>query len=431
VNIGVVPETCSGGGSYQYSLTVLETISRLSAGGNEDKFVYFLEAADECTRSLCPRPARVELLDIPLRSRRLKDALKQMSFLRIPIQIYRAKCTPDSRFGRTDPNRISYCRARHARLRAFAVDMMIYAYPTRKAFETGIPFIMPVHDLQHRLQPHFPEVSAGGEWDKREYLFRNAARHATTILVDSEVGKEDILNFYGAYIEPERIAVVPYCPFQNVRLEFTAEGETERVSRTYKLPPRYLFYPAQFWPHKNHERIVEALALLKESKLADVHIVFCGSHSGEIREHTFSSVMTTAARRGVASQVTNLGYAPDRDMPALYAGAEGLVMPTFFGPTNIPVLEAWTLGCPVLTSAIRGIREQAGAAALLVDPSSVEAIADGILTLWTDGALRRRLIELGRSRVKQFTPEEFTRRFHLMLEQARQRAQAKESYFAK
>ena len=92
----------------------------------------------------------------------------------------------------------------------------------------------------------------------------------------------------------------------------------------------------------------------------------------------------------------------------LYAGAVGLVMPTFFGPTNIPMLEAWAFGCPVLTSDIRGIREQVGNAAILVNPRSEEAIADGIYHLWTDENLRRILADRGRRRLASYTVQMIT-----------------------
>ena len=72
---------------------------------------------------------------------------------------------------------------------------------------------MAIHDLQHRLQPEFPEVSANGEWERREYRFRNGARYATLLLADSEVGKEDLLNFYGPYgVTPDRVKVLPFIP---------------------------------------------------------------------------------------------------------------------------------------------------------------------------------------------------------------------------
>src|SRR5438093_13324996 len=112
--------------------------------------------------------------------------------------------------------------------------------------------------------------------------------------------------------------------------------------------------------------------------------MFCSSPTGEIREQAFREVMSLSSQLGLEKEICHLGYVPDEDMSAIYARAAALVMPTFFGPTNIPVLEAWAFGCPVLTSDIRGIREQVGDAAVLVNPRSVEAIAEGIYRIGTD-----------------------------------------------
>jgi hypothetical protein len=83
--------------------------------------------------------------------------------------------------------------------RANAIELVIFPQPHPWVFETGVPGVVAIHDLQHRLQPEFPEVSAAGEWERREYVLRNCARSATSILVDSEVGKEHVLLFYGPY----------------------------------------------------------------------------------------------------------------------------------------------------------------------------------------------------------------------------------------
>jgi len=99
---------------------------------------------------------------------------------------------------------------------------------------------------------------------------------------------------------------------------------------------------------------------------------------------------------------------PDEDMSGLYAGAVALVIPLFLAIANIPILEAWAFSCPVLTSDIRGVREQVGDAGLLVDPYSVEAIAGGIYRLWTDEALCGELAEQGRRRLANYsTLEDF------------------------
>jgi glycosyltransferase involved in cell wall biosynthesis len=105
----------------------------------------------------------------------------------------------------------------------------------------------------------------------------------------------------------------------------------------------------------------------------------------------------------------------------LFAGAEALIMPTFFGPTALPPVEAWSLGCPVITSDIRGIREQMGDAALLVNPRSVESIAAGIVRIWNEEGLRRELVARGCQRLASYTPSDFAERLRAILEEAKER----------
>ncbi|NCO95548.1 MAG: glycosyltransferase family 4 protein [Armatimonadetes bacterium] len=192
----------------------------------------------------------------------------------------------------------------------------------------------------------------------------------------------------------------------------------------YALPQRDLFYPAQFWPHKNHHRIVQALERLKRLHGLGIPVVFCGSPQGAIREGHLRLVESMARCGGVSEQVHQLGYVPEEDMSALYAGAAALVMPTFFGPTNMPVLEAWAFGCPVITSDIRGIREQAGEAALLVDPRSTDELARAVHRLWTDDGLRDELRRKGYQRLAEYGPDDFRRQLRSILEEAADRVRA-------
>src|SRR5262249_32455367 len=194
----------------------------------------------------------------------------------------------------------------------------------------------------------------------------------------------DILNFYGPYgVTADRVKVLPYVPASYLAVE-VPDDERQRVRAAYQLPERYLFYPAQFWPHKNHLRLIRALGELKQESHLEIPLVLCGSHSGDIREQTFREVMAVADELGVGKNLHYLGYVPDEDISGIYAQATALVKPTFFGPGSIPVLEAWAVGCPALTSDVRGLRDHVGDAGVLVNPRSVEAIADGIRRLWTD-----------------------------------------------
>jgi glycosyltransferase involved in cell wall biosynthesis len=317
-----------------------------------------------------------------------------------------------------DPERIRPNTGLRDFLTRQEISWVLHTEPSVSSFESGVPFVMPIHDLQHRLQPEFPEVSAHGVWEYKEYLFRNGARKATLIMADSEVGKEDILHCYGSYgITDDRVKVLPYVPAPYLSRSPDAE-ERSLIRVTYELPERFLFYPAQFWPHKNHLRIIRAMRLLKESGGIEVHLVLCGSHGGRIRERIYKEMMDEIERSRLTQQVYYLGYVPNSAMSALYAEAAGLVMPTFFGPTNIPILEAWHLGCPVLTSDIRGVREQAGDAAILVDPESIEGIADGMRRLWEDDDLGAQLTRRGTQRAASFGRQDFRKQLYQIIAEA-------------
>jgi glycosyltransferase involved in cell wall biosynthesis len=214
--------------------------------------------------------------------------------------------------------------------------------------------------------------------------------------------------------------VLPYLPAHYISSAVSDE-DRRAVRDRYRLPARYFFYPAQFWPHKNHFKIVQALDYLRQTRREQVHVVFSGSCDGEIRRRTFDDAMDMARKMALDQQIHYLGYVGDGDMSALYAEAVGLLMPTFFGPTNIPVLEAWQFGCPVITSDIRGIREQVGEAALLVDPRSVEAIGEAIWRLWDDDSLRFHLAERGRCRLQLYTSEEYRRRLTAIMREGVER----------
>lgn len=244
--------------------------------------------------------------------------------------------------------------------RRLQVDLAVYPFIQPMAFEADIPFIVAVHDLQHRLQPGVPEVSANGEWEWREYLYRNGTPSATLILADSEVGKEDILHCYGPYgVTPDRVKVLPFLAASPLG-SHVSEADLQRVRTATSCPSAICSTRLSSGPPRTtHESSRRSASSGHEHRL-EIPIVFCGSHAGELREPTFQEVMSSAARLGIERQIRYTGYVPDEDMAALYAGAAALVMPTFFGPTNIPVIEALGHGCPVLTSDIRGIREQVG-----------------------------------------------------------------------
>lgn len=406
MRIGVVPGLDpADGGIHQYSLTMLKALGDCKETFTGDEFIIFSSHPDNELTQMLKSEGWAVLPLVPVTLKRRVAKLLGPGPLRAIRKLMKNAPAPGN--GEVDVDHVNYNTELEQWFRANKIDLMIYPISSSLSFETRLPYILTIHDLQHRLQPEFPEVSANGEWEAREYIFRNGIRNATMLLSESETGKEDILNFYGEYgVTPDRVKVLPLLPSITLQRDITA-AERQRVRQKYNLPGRYFFYPAQFWPHKNHVRIVKAMALLKEQHDIRVHILFSGYHSGAIREATFKEVTDTAAKLQVQDQISYFGYVPDEDIAALYAEARALIMPTFFGATNIPPLEAWALRCPVLTSDIRGIRQQAGEASILVDPKSVEALTEGMRRLWTDDDLCKTLIARGAERLNKFTFDDF------------------------
>jgi glycosyltransferase involved in cell wall biosynthesis len=422
MRIGIVPSLYPGMGIYQYSVTMLNTLHEWQGSkvcGHE--FVVFTdEGYDPTAEWLKKKGWEIRSLTPPSPMRQASEMLGRLIPKRLNTRTARwiKDRQPNYKVNMPDPDEIQLKPRISQWIHRSGVELMVYPQTTPVSFETGIPYVMAVHDIQHRLQPEFPEVSANGEWERREYRFRNGARYATLLLADSEVGKEDILNFYGPYgVTPDRVKVLPFIPATSMATS-VSKSNRESVRTLYGLPQRYLFFPAQFWPHKNHVRVVEALGLLREKHALRIPVVFCGSNAGELRKKTFEEVMSLSRRLGVKEEIHYLGYVPDEHMAGLYAEAAALVFPTFFGPTNIPVLEAWAFGCPVLTSDIRGIREQVGDAAIRADPRSTEDIAHAIHQLWTDEGLCFTLADRGRQRLSTYTSDDYRQRLIEILDEA-------------
>ena len=277
-------------------------------------------------------------------------------------------------------------------------DLWIFPTQSPRSFQFPIPALACIHDLMHRYEPHFPEAVSWWEYQNRERNFSNMCRWSKGVLVDSELGRRHVADCYGILLE--RTHSLPFVAPKYMYREGCPAGFDGR----YQLPAKFIFYPAQFWEHKNHQRLLRAVHSLK-GELPDLKLVLAGSKKG-----AFESVLKLIEELGLVEDVHLLGYVPDEDMPELYRRARALVMPTFYGPTNIPPLEAFVAGCPVAISGIYGMPEQMGDAALLFDPKSVEQMAACIRRLWSDDQLCARLIANGKRHNKNWGQRQFNER---------------------
>lgn len=262
----------------------------------------------------------------------------------------------------------------------------------------ALPYVTTIWDLQHRLQPVFPEVAAHAEWEERERFFSREIGQAAIVIVGTAAGQAEVERFYG--VPATRIRRLPH-PTPSFALDAPTTTDDSALAR-YGLQPGYVLYPAQFWAHKNHVGLLRALRLLRDEHDVDLRAVFVGSDKGNE-----AHVRQVAESLGLGAQVRFLGFVPRSDLVTLYQHAFAMAYVSFFGPENLPPLEAFALGCPVVASDVPGAQEQLGDAALLAPPTSELQIANALLTLHRDASLRRRLIEHGHKRARAITAAHF------------------------
>ena len=266
-------------------------------------------------------------------------------------------------------------------------------------FETlDTPYIATVWDLQHRLQPWFPEVSVNGEWGSRESRHRYFLSRASFVIVGTEVGRDEVELFY--QIPKFRIHKLPH-PTPSFALDKRITAEVD-VYDKYKIPKHYILYPAQFWAHKNHINLLHAVKIIRDKYGLELALVLVGSDQGNAKY-----VSQVAEELGLLNQLHMLGFVPQEDLYGLYKNASMLAYVSLCGPENLPPLEAFAVGCPVLASEVSGSKEQLGDSVLFCDPSNSQDIADKIYQLYTDDNLKEQLITKGHFRASSWTPDDF------------------------
>lgn len=252
-------------------------------------------------------------------------------------------------------------------------------------------YIKTVWDLAHRETPEFPEVRDFGEFSIREKNYQHVLSSALLTLTDSQRLADMASRYYG--IERDRFLAMPFAP--TPFLDEAQASDTHSVLQKFNLECGYFFYPAQFWAHKNHIRILQALLTLRDLHGWAPKVVFAGRDGGSL-----AHIKKFIDVQQLDFQVRILGFVPPEDMRGLYKNAMAVIMPTYFGPTNLPPLDAWSLGVPLIYSA--HLVEHAGNAALLCDPDNAIELANAMLKC-TEQDVCNQLISAGHQRLADIT----------------------------
>jgi len=259
------------------------------------------------------------------------------------------------------------------------------------SLRTRVPTLMLVHDIAYQ---HYPEQIP--DWGLRYYekyipQFLQRADHICAI---SEFGKRDLLAHYD--LPAEKISVAPNA----LRGDFAPiPAERQAAIRAqYTDGQPYFFYLGAVHPRKNIARLIRAFDQFKQATGAPVKLLIGGRlawQTGDIREAYEASPYR--------SDIQLLGYVAEQELPELLGSALALTYVSLFEGFGLPILEALHAEVPVITSDRSSMPEVAGAAALLVDPESVDSIAQAMQGIWIEPALRQNLIATGRVQREKYS----------------------------
>jgi glycosyltransferase involved in cell wall biosynthesis len=255
-----------------------------------------------------------------------------------------------------------------------------------------VPAVITVHDVQHE---YYPEFFHPDELRHRRHFFPESCAAADHIIAVSEFTRRCVLEKYG--VEPGRVSAI----WEAAGSDFDWRGATAHapaVRKRYALPARYILYPANTWHHKNHLRLIEALAHYRQAHRGEPNLVLTGV--GKEGQEALDRAVEAHRLQGL---VRMLGYVPRADLPALYAGAACLVFPSLFEGFGIPLVEAMLVGCPIAAADVASIPEVVGDAAVLFDPLDPADISRALATVLGDAGQAAELARRGRARAELFS----------------------------
>lgn len=375
------------GGAYQYAVTF---VRHLLAYDQTNEYVLFYTHTDFLEEKL--NLTNATLVEV---SKRPKTGLKLSSGVVRLGTLLRAA----SALGIPLPVRL--IRGRYAVFSRWQLDLLIQPAHGIGAFFSGLPYIVSIHDCPYQWNKDMRKRRKSYDIWGNNLQAKALASKAMAVLVDSKNGKEALIQGYG--ISARKIHILPF----RISDYLDSDPDMTRlatVKQKYGLPDFYLFFPSVFLLHKNHLGLLAALDILRRQYGLEISLILVGARG---TDGTFEKVMNRVSELDMASQVHYLGYVPDEDMAPLYKLAGALVFPTFMGPTSMPIIEAFAAGCPVICSNVEGYGDQIGDAGLLIDPTSLNDLAQAIHSVYTDEDLRKRLIKKGRTRYCQISSQDY------------------------
>ncbi|MCE3281072.1 MAG: a-glycosyltransferase [Bacteroidetes bacterium] len=248
-----------------------------------------------------------------------------------------------------------------------------------------------IHDLNFE---HYPNDVSFTVRKYYKYFFPRFARKASRIATVSEFSKNDIIKTYS--IDPSKIDVV----YNGCNTNYApVSDEIKKLTRNkYSGDKEYFLFVGALHPRKNIARLFQAFDKFRKSSVSDVKLLIVGA-----KYYWTKEIRASYENMQFKNDVVFTGRLNSEELNKVLGSALALTYVPYFEGFGIPILEAFNCHTPVITSNVTSMPEVAGDAALLVDPFSVDSIADGLLQIYQQPELRKTLIEKGIIRNRNFS----------------------------
>jgi len=264
-----------------------------------------------------------------------------------------------------------------------------FVYPCNKSLK-----VLNIYDLTFIKYPKYIN-SVVKAYTKR---IKQCLKWTDLVITISESSKQDIVEYLE--VDPKRIYVTPLASryYSGYMDDKIFKNENKFINYDFSKP--YLLFVSTLEPRKNVNNLILAFNILKKQYKIEHQLVLIGQKGWHYKP-IFTAIESSPWR----SEIHHLDYLCDELVALFYSKAEAFVYPSQYEGFGLPVLEAMTLGTPVITSNTSSLPEVAGDAALLVDPNDPTSLAEAILKVIGDSHLRTELIQKGKKRAKLFSWE--------------------------
>lgn len=249
----------------------------------------------------------------------------------------------------------------------------VYPYFSRNTRKRPYRSAAWICDFQHKHLPHF---FTSDIISRRDKVFADTAKYSPTIVLSSKTAESDLHKFF-----PEAIDKTVVLPFKTSLSSECYAGDPLQTQRKYHLPNRFFIVSNQFWQHKNHLVIFEALKLLKRKSIYP--IVVCTGHIYDYRQPAYSdTILQTIHKWGLAQQVFLLGLIPKIDQMQLMRRALAVIQPSLFEGWSTLVEDARSLGKHLILSDLPVNKEQDPPHSVFFKRDSAEHLTTFLAEYW-------------------------------------------------